>query len=278
MGIIIRQLTDMNYEKASNTLNFEDADAEFVKAFDNKKKMYSIWNENDLVGVAQLKEGKKAFVYVFIDTLYRCKGNGEIALTLCEQVLREAGADTIMTNYRVDHDAFKSFAKKHGYIRSFSSAYMKYNGDKFDIPFLPIREYNDEDYDSAHEMYARAFHEMRIRVGDFPDSVIEQPNDYMRKQWNSTKNERLVYVKDNKIIGYAHVVGNEIGSISVKSKYQGQGIGRMFMKFICNKILEEGYKEVSLYCVVGNWAKLLYESLGFIQINTVEYAVKSVHE
>jgi ribosomal protein S18 acetylase RimI-like enzyme len=276
MGIIVRQLTDIDYHKASNTLNYEDADAAFIEALVDIKKMYSIWNDNDLVGVAQLKEGKKAFVYVFIDKPYRCNGFGDMALILCEQILRDAGADTIMTNYRIDHDASRSFAKKHGYIRSFSSTYMKYNGDKFDIPFLSIREYNDEDYKSAHEMYARAFHEMRSRVGCFPDSVIEQPNEYMRRHWDSTKNERFVYVQDNEIIGYAHVVRNEIGSISIKSEFQGQGIGRMVMKFICNKIFEEGYKEVSLYCVVGNWAKLLYDSLGFIEIYTSEYALLSV--
>jgi mycothiol synthase len=277
MGIIVRQLTDIEYDKASNTMNFEDADAAFIEALVDMKKMHSIWNDNNLVGVAQLKEGKKAFVYVFIDIPYRCNGFGDIALILCEQILRDAGADTITTNYRIDHDTFRSFAKKHGYIRSFSSTYMKYNGDKYDIPFLSIREYSDEDYESAHEMYARAFHEMRTRVGGFPDSVIEQPNEFMRRHWDLTKNERFVYVQDNEIIGYAHVERNEIGSISINSKFQGQGIGRMFMKFICNKIFEEGYKEISLYCVVGNWAKLLYDSLGFIEIYTSEYALKSVH-
>lgn len=107
--------------------------------------------------------------------------------------------------------------------------------------------------------------------------MIEQTNDYMRKYWDSTKKERLVYVQGSEIIGYAHVVGNEIGSISVKSQYQGQGIGRMFMKFICNKILDEGYKAVSLFCVVGNWAKRLYDSLGFIEVYTFDYAIKSVN-
>ena len=242
MGISIRQMTDIDYDLASNRLNFEDADTVFVEAFENKKNMYSIWNENDLVGVAQIKEGKKAYVYVFIDTLYRCNGIGDLTLNLCEQILRDAGAETIMTTYQIDHDAAKLFAKKHGYIHSFSSTYMKYDGDKFDIPFLSIREYNDVDFESAHEMYARAFHEMRIRDGDFPDSVIEQANDYMRKYWDTTKKERLVYVQGSEIIGYAHVVGNEIGSISVKSQYQGQGIGRMFMKFICNKILDTDFE------------------------------------
>lgn len=277
MGILIKQMTDMDYDIGSNLFNFENVDAGLVEAFENRKNMYSVWNGNNLAGVAQVKEGKKAYLCLFINVPYRCNGIGDMALNLCEQILRDAGAVTITTTYRIDHNASKSFAKKHGYIRSFSSTCMEYNGYQFDIPLLSIREYNDDDYESAHEMYARAFHEMRIRVGDFPDSVVEQPNDSMRKYWALAKKERLVYVQGSEIIGYSHVVGNEIGSISVKSQYQGQGIGRMFMKCIINKILEEGYKTARLYCVVGNWAKQLYDSLGFTDVYTVENAIKSVH-
>ncbi len=276
MGISIRQMTDVDYDIGSNLFNFENVDVELVEAFENRKDMYSVWNGNDLAGVAQVKKGKKAYLCLFINVPYRCNGIGDMALNLCEQILRDAGADTITTTYRIDHNASKSFAEKHGYKRSFSLTYMEYNGHQFDIPLLSIREYNDDDYESAHEMYARAFHEMRIRVGDFPDSVVEQPNDSMRKHWALTKKERLVYVQCSEIIGYSHVVGNEIGSISVKSQYQDQGIGRMFMKYIINKILEEGYKTARLYCVVGNWAKQLYDSLGFTDVYTVESAIKSV--
>lgn len=124
-------------------------------------------------------------------------------------------------------------------------------------------------------MYAEAFHEMRISVGDFPDSVVEQPNENMRKHWAETANERFVYIKDDIIIGYAHIKDNCIGSISVKKEYQGQGIGRSFMKFICNKILDNGYKEINLYCVIGNVkAKRLYDSLNFKEVYTVEFAAK----
>lgn len=276
MEISIRQMTDADYDIGSNLFNFENVDVGLVEAFENRKDMYSIWNGNDLAGVAQVKKGKKAYLCLFINVTYRCNGIGDMALNLCEQILRDAGADTITTTYRIDHNASKSFAEKHGYIRSFSLNYMEYNGYQFDIPLLSIREYNDDDYESAHEMYARAFHEMRIRVGDFPDSVVEQPNDSMRKHWALTKKERLVYVHGSEIVGYSHVVGNEIGSISVKPQYQNQGIGCMFMKYIINKILEEGYKTTRLYCVVGNWAKQLYDSLGFTDVYTVESAIKSV--
>jgi len=270
-------MTDMDYRLGSKLLGFEDVDAEFVKAFQNRENFYSVWNEKDLAGVLQVEEGDKAYLNVYINTPCRGRGIGDAALNLGEQILRDTGADKIMTAYRLDHCASKSFAEKHGYTRCFSSVYMEYSGNSFEMPFLSIREYTDDDYQSAHELYARAFHKMRVRVGDFLDSVVEQPNDSMREQWALTKKERLVYTQGSEIIGYAHVVGNEIGSISIRPEYQGQGFGRMFAKHIVNKALDRGYATVSLYCVVGNWAKRLYDSLGFRDTYTVEYAIKSVH-
>lgn len=276
MEISIKQMTDNDYEICCKQLNFDDADAEFIEAFKDKDDLYSVWNGNIPAGVAQVSKGKKAFLNLFINLPYRCQGIGNATVKICEQILQDAGAETITTSYRLDNNAHKLFAEKRGYIRSFSSTYMEYKGGRFDMPALPIREYKDDDYESAHEMYAIAFHEMRTRVGDFPDSVVAQPNDSMRNQWDLTKKERLVYVRNDEIIGYSHIVENEIGSISVKSRNQGQGIGRMFAKFIINKILENGYKTISLYCVVGNEAKRLYNSLGFTDVYTVEYATKQV--
>lgn len=117
---------------------------------------------------------------------------------------------------------------------------------------------------------------MRVSVGDFPDSVIEQPSENMRKYWAKTANERLVYIKDGIIVGYAHIDGNEIGSVSVQNQYQGQGIGRNFVKYICNKILDEGNDAVSIYCVIGNKARNLYNSLGFQEMYTADYVVKAI--
>jgi mycothiol synthase len=153
---------------------------------------------------------------------------------------------------------------------------MKYTGNRFDITEQLIRNYCDKDYDSAHEMYAKAFHEMRVSVGDFPDSIIERPSENMRKYWAKTADERFVYIHDDVIVGYAHIDGDEIGSVSVRSQYQGQGIGQNFVKYICNKILDNGNDEVSLYCVLGNKARRLYDRLGFQEVYTAEYATKSV--
>ena len=277
MNISIKKMSDKDCEISCKQFSFIDADTDFIEAFENKENLFSIYNENNLVGAALIQECEKPFLSLYVDSPYRSKGIGGMAFSICEQILRDAKADTIMTSYRTDNCVSKLFSEKREFKRNFSSTFMTYNGVRFDIPILPIREYKDDDYDSAYKMYSKAFHEMRIRVGDFPDSVVGQPNNAIRKQWKLTKKERLVYLLGDEIIGYSHVVGNEIASISVKSQYQGKGIGRMFMKFIINKILEDGNKTVSLYCVVGNWASLLYDSLGFVDEYTVEYATKSLN-
>ena len=65
MKILIRKMMDIDYDIASNLLNFEDAGAELVEAFENRKDMYTVRNENDLAGVVQVKEGKK-LIYIYL--------------------------------------------------------------------------------------------------------------------------------------------------------------------------------------------------------------------
>ncbi len=277
MNITVREMSDTDYNKAWELISFEDADAEFLLAFKNKEEdFYYVFDDDQLVGIIELIIDKDAFLYIFISPAFRNKGIGLIALKLCEEKLYKNSVKKITTTYRIDNLQSKVFANKFGYTRKFSSAYMKYTGNRFDIPEQLIRNYRGKDYDSAHEMYAKAFHEMRVSVGDFPDSIIERPSENMRKYWAETANERFLYIHDDIIVGYAHIDGDEIGSVSVRTEHQGQGIGRNFVKYICNKILDKGNDEVSLYCVVGNKARRLYDSLGFQEVYIAEYATKSV--
>ncbi|MDF2612202.1 MAG: family acetyltransferase, partial [Lachnospiraceae bacterium] len=174
MNITVREMSDIDYEKVSELINFEDADAEFLLAFKNKEKNFNcVFDDDQLVGIVQLIIEKNAFLYIFIISEFRNKGIGSNVLKLCEERIYINKVEKITSTYRTDNIQSKAFANKSGYTRKFSSAYMKYSGDRFDIPELLIKNYSDKDYDSAHEMYAKAFHEMRVSVGDFPDSVIE---------------------------------------------------------------------------------------------------------
>ncbi len=275
MNVILNEMNETDYLEAQNNFDFEGADADFLLAFERKvSTIFAIRDDSELVGIAQLEEGKRAYLYVFINPINRSKGIGSKAIVLCENRLLGTGTEEVMSTYNCVDVMAKTFAHKKGFERKFASTFMRYIGKSFDLPEISVRKYCDEDYEAAHELYAVAFHEMRMRVGDFPDSVVQKPSEEMRGLWAKSANERLVYTIDGEIVGYAHLEGNEIGSIAIKSEYQGQGFGRNFVKYICNAILLDGYSSVDLYCVVGNKARLLYDLLGFQAIFTAEYAIK----
>lgn len=275
MNVVLNEMNETDYLEAQNSFDFEGADGDFLLAFERKlSTMFAIRDDDQLVGIAQLEEGKRAYLYVFINPIYRSKGIGSKAIVLCENRLLGTGTEEVMSTYNCVDVMAKTFANKKGFERKFSSTFMRYIGKSFDLPEISVRKYCDEDYEAAHELYAIAFHEMRMRVGDFPDSVVQQPSEEMRELWAKSANERLVYTIDGEIVGYAHFEGNEIGSIAIKSGYQGQGLGQNFVKYICNAILSDSYSSVDLYCVVGNKARLLYDLLGFQAIYTAEYAIK----
>lgn len=277
MNIELREIADADYEDAREGIDRGDAEADFLLALERKRKGISCIRADDrIVGVLRLIEGESGFAYIYVFPTYRRGGIGSRALELCEKRLRSGGCARIATSYRRDSASGRGFAEKSGYRRKYSSAYMEYSGARFEIPELPVRGYRDDDYRSAHELYAEAFHRMRVSVGDFPDSVVEPPSESMRRYWERTSKERLVYILEDVIVGYAHVEGNRIGSVSVRPECQGRGIGRDFVKYLCNAILAEGNAAVSLYCVVGNRAKELYASLGFEELSIAENAVKGL--
>ena len=85
----------------------------------------------------------------------------------------------------------------------------------------------------------------------------------------------MVYLNGEEIVGYAHIEGNKIGSVSVKPDCQSKGVGKAFVKYIVNMLLDIGYENISLYCVVGNdRARHLYDELGFKQVYCNDYAKK----
>ena len=63
--------------------------------------------------------------------------------------------------------------------------------------------------------------------------------------------------------------------VAIRTDRQGEGLGRSFVKYLVDRIIESGHPEPVLWCVVGNdKARRLYESLGFEEIARAEYSVK----
>lgn len=284
MGSKIKVGIDMKLKQLSHNdkaalkafLTGDCAGNSLLDALENPEHtVYGILVNGTLVGAAEIEHDRHAFLYVYIVRQFRKKGFGAMAVKLCEKELQRDTLKSIETYYLSGDENAKTFANKLGYAYRFSSALMRYNGGAFDLPSLPVRSYVDEDYTAAQQLSARAFHEMRLRVGGFPDSVVQKPTEAMREAWNASAKERFVYVLDNEIIGHSHLEGDAIDSVSIKPEVQGRGVGRLFVKYLCNKILENGHNSVTLYCVVGNYARHLYDSLGFQQEYIEEYAVKT---
>nr|WP_273387867.1 GNAT family N-acetyltransferase [Cohnella zeiphila] len=229
------------------------------------------------VALAQVNEpAPQTYLTVFVHPQLRRQGIGSAMVKYAENELRAGGAQKIRSSFRAGDPSSAEFARKHGYERAFSSAYMQRTGGFFPLEELPVRPYADDDYPASQSMYAKAFHEMRVRVGGFPDSVIARPSEKERREWNEDAEDRFVYELDGEIIAYSHISGNELSSVSVRTDFQGRGIGRKFVPYLCNEIYRRGHSTVNLWCVVGNYARDLYDSLGFQENYKMDFMRKTL--
>lgn len=278
MELLYKSISENEYDEVRDLLLQDiETSEEFLWVEQNKPRILTVvYMKGKIVAVALIISGKKlSSLNVFVPPKYRNKGIGQSVVQYGENKLnKEAGK--IVTNFHADNEVSKRFARSLGYQREFSSAYMKHTEGKFPIGELPIRLYRDEDYLQSHTLYAQAFHEMRIKTGDFPDSKIEQPSEKNRQGWNLDAANRFTYVENGEIAGHGHLEGNEIGSVSVRTALQGRGIGKNFVMYLCNEIYNRGYKEVVLWCVIGNNARKLYDSLGFRELYIEEFACKNI--
>lgn len=256
-------------------MNEEDADAEFYGAVsENDEDVYAVCDQDEVVGLSYMIGGAEGFLYVYIFPQYRNRGYGWAAARMSERRMDSSKLESVTTCYDRNNEAAREFARACGFVKEFSSAYMKYKGELFEEKILPVRQYRDEDYGEAQKLSAEAFHQMRLGTGCFPDSIPEEPSAEMRQHWADTAEERYVYVLGDEIVGYAHIDGAELSCVAIKVARQGEGLGREFVQFLVNRLLEKGYNEPFLYCVVGNKARHLYDSLGFRKAACGEYAKK----
>ena len=87
---------------------------------------------------------------------------------------------------------------------------MVYDGEKFNIPELGIRQYEDKDYIDAFRLSDEAFHIMRLSLGRFPDSKLSEPSEESRKDWLKYAKDSYVYVINDEIVGYGNLEDSTI--------------------------------------------------------------------
>ena len=242
---------------------------------ENGDEIFFIRVSDAIVGTAYIGDAAKAFVYVYIFPEYRNRGYGEAAVAAAEQTIKTTPLIRIATAYNNHSEAAKRFAEKHGYHKKYSSAFMQYDGEKFEEPELKVRKYRDEDFDEAASLSAEAFHVMRLSTGCFPDSVVAQATDEDRRYCAENAENEYVVELNGEIVGYGAVDGTELDEVSIRIPHQGKGLGRKFVKYLTNRILEKSEGEPTLWCVVGNVkARNLYDSLGYREVYRDDFAEK----
>ncbi len=253
--------------------------AEFYKAVsENDEDIHVILLQDEAIGLATLYDGGgDGYLYIFIFAEYRNHGYGYAAAMLAEQQFQSSKPKEIYTSYSTKDETARKFAAKCGFAQKYASACMTYHGERFALPELPVRQYEDADYMDAFSLYAQAFHKMRLETGCFPGSVPKEPSDKSRKFWAESLQDRFVYIADHEIVGYAHLEGPELSSVSIKISQQGKGFGKNFVRYLVNHLMENGSDAPCLWCVVGNKkARHLYDSLGFTEDFRVAFATKMI--
>ena len=257
----------------------ETGEATFEWLEENGDEIYAIRIMDTVVGLAILVDEDEGFLYVYIFPAYRNKGYGRLTVAAAEQRMMEASIEGVETIWKYGDEHAKRFAERNDYKRTYASAMMAYRGEPFPEEDLPIRQYRDEDYPEAFALSADAFHAMLLSTGWFPDSVTAQPSEASRKGWANAAEDEYVYVLDGEIVGYARLDDTEIDSVSIKIPHQGKGLGRKFVRYLTNRILEKDDGEPTLWCVVGNSkARALYDSLGFEEVCCNDFGEKTLGE
>jgi GNAT superfamily N-acetyltransferase len=278
-GIRCERFSEKDYFAAKELLSQDaDAGADLLRVLDEEPERFiSAFMDDTLVALAQLEASTpQSYLHVFVAPRYRRQGIGTAMVQVAETQLQAGGTRTVSISFRSGVAAPLGFARKLGYTPYYSLVYMQWTGGFFSQEEVPVRLYSDEDFLPAHSLYAIAFHEMRVRVGCFPDSVVAEPNEGRRTAWKADAEDRFVYELNGEIAAYSHLHGNEISSVSVRSDLQGRGIGRKFVKYLCNEIYQRGHAAVILCCVAGNEARQLYDSLGFQETHITEYMRKTL--
>ncbi|MEA5038961.1 MAG: GNAT family N-acetyltransferase [Clostridiaceae bacterium] len=238
--------------------------------------MTAVWKER-LVALACVgAQGPASFLMLFVAPELRGQGIGSAVAAYAEDVLRAGGTQKIWGAFRADNAAARAFSRHLGYENYFSTACMRRTGPPFPAEQVPVRPYADADYPVCQPMYARAFHEMRLHTGCFPDSVIAPPTEAGRRDWQTHEQDRFIYEDGGGIAAYSHICGDELSSVAVCVERQGHGIGGKFIAYLCNEIYRRGYAAVRLSCVVGNPARHLYDRLGFQETHVEDFPRKTL--
>jgi ribosomal protein S18 acetylase RimI-like enzyme len=219
--------------------------------------------------------GRKPQATLFVSNEYDAMDIGSRLIEEYEKMLihNETVEHTVFTVLSSDAELI-SVLGKNNYRLYFTSYIMERIGDPFPPADILVRNYEENDYFEWDRVCELAFYHMRQRIGMYP-SFFYKPVEWEREQFAKNKDNMFVMTVDGTIVALGKIAGNKISIIAISIKHQSRGYGRSFVKFLVNEIISRGEDKVILEVVKGNFAKALYESLGFketeIHHNYIKY-------
>lgn len=201
---------------------------------------------------------------IFVSKEYRRMGIGTELIKKADKLLFQNEVVERSVGLCLDGDRTSlQFLYKNGYYIFHSSYFMEREGEPLtESNNISVRKYEDDDYLKFHSIREMAFYKMRERVGMLP-SYYYAPEELERKNFLEDRNNRFVMLVNGEIAGIGVIDGSEIRQVAIQPDIQSHGYGRAFVSFLVNEIMSRGEKSVNLWVVKGNFAKNLYESLGF---------------
>lgn len=211
---------------------------------------------------------------LFVSEKYDAMNIGSMLIKKYESILipNEKVEHTIFTCFHCDNELIRVF-KNNGYRLYFSEFLMERISESFPLDEITVRNYDDNDYFQWDRICELALYHLRQMIGVYP-SYFYIPAEWEREKFANNKDNMFVMIVDNTIVAIGEIEGNLIHRVAVSVEHQSRGYGRAFVKYLINEILSRGEDKVILEVAKDNFAKTLYESLGFKETKFYQHYVK----
>lgn len=242
---------------------------------ENPEGVFVALSDGTPVGfLCQGKPARGVGTTIYVDRARRRKGIGTALMRKADAMLRDMDRleRSMCSCLHGDFDALQ-FLYKNGYYVSHSSYCMERTGPLLPAPPIEVRPYEDKDYFAWQSLQDTAFYHMRVRVGMMPH-VTYRPDEAERAEYLATRADRYVMVDGGEIVAVGRIEGAELSIVAVRHDMQSRGYGKAFVSWLVNQIMARGADTVTLWVVAGNWAKRLYDALGFVEKAQYDFLVR----
>ena len=219
-------------------------------------------------------------LFIYVSPEYRRRGIGTALYNEIERQVREKNDNELYSHQYYEYEIGKAFTDKLGFYFTNGSTYMIYKGgilpeEKRDM----IRKYKDDDVARVHQIVARGFHALHVKLG-YPDYMCvlnDELNEDRIKEYANIAEGSYVLEDNGQIVGFGNIGGKNIGSLAVDMTMNNKGYGKALAIFMTNEILKKGNETAELWCEVGNDnARHIYENIGYRETETAYWSFKKV--